>query len=163
MDDKDRLLLTLLEENGRTPIRDMAEMVDLPEEEVSDRIMRMEDSGVIRKYTTLIDWDRAGDGEVVALIELKVSPERDYGYDKVAERIARFKQVRSVRLVSGIYDIELLVVGKNIHDVARFVAEQIAPMDHIRETATVLIMKTYKENGHCLFEREEKERLPLSF
>jgi DNA-binding Lrp family transcriptional regulator len=163
MDEKDRLLLTLLEENSRTPIRDMAEMVDISEEETAERIRGMEESGIIRKYTTLIDWERAGDGEVVALIELKVTPERDYGYDKIAERIARFRQVRSVRLVSGVYDLELLVTGRTIHEVARFVAEQIAPMDHIRETATVLIMKTYKENGHCLFDREESERLPLSF
>jgi DNA-binding Lrp family transcriptional regulator len=163
MDDKDRLLLKILEENSRTPNRDMAEMADLSEEEVAARITKMEESGAIRKYTTLIDWDRAGDGEVIALVELKVTPERDYGYDKVAERIARFTQVRSVRLVSGVYDLEILVAGRNIHDVARFVAEQIAPMDHIRETATVLIMKTYKENGHCLFEPRETERLPLSF
>ncbi|KQC05058.1 MAG: AsnC family transcriptional regulator [Methanoculleus sp. SDB] len=163
MDEKDRMLLTLLDQNSRMPSREIAELVDLEEQDVNERIRLMEEAGIIRQYTTVIDWEKAGDGEVAAIIELKVSPERDFGYDKVAERIARFRQVRSVRLVSGIYDLELLVIGRTIHEVARFVAEQIAPMDHIRETATVLIMKTYKENGHIFYETEKGERLPLSF
>ncbi|NYT06017.1 MAG: Lrp/AsnC family transcriptional regulator [Methanomicrobiales archaeon] len=162
MDEKDRLLLTLLDQNSRLPASELAELTDLDEPDVKDRIRRMEEAGIIQQYTAVINWEKAGDGEVSAIIELKVSPERDFGYDKVAERIGRFKQVRSLRLVSGVYDLELLVTGKNIHEVARFVAEQIAPMDHIRETATVLIMKTYKENGHIFYEREEVERLPLS-
>jgi DNA-binding Lrp family transcriptional regulator len=163
MDEQDRLLLTLLEENSRLSARELAEMVDLEEDEVIERIERLETEKIIRKYTAVIDWERAGDGVVAAIVELKVSPERDYGYDKIAERIARFREVRSVRLISGIYDIELQISGKSIHDVTRFVAEQIAPMDHIRETATILIMKIYKENGYMFFERGEGERLPLSF
>ncbi|MBN1194005.1 MAG: Lrp/AsnC family transcriptional regulator [Methanomicrobiaceae archaeon] len=162
MDEKDRLLLTLLDQNSRLPSRELAELVDLDEQDVNERIRLMEGTGIIQQYTAVIDWEKAGDGEVAVILELKVSPERDFGYDKVAERIARFRQVRSVRLVSGIYDLELVVTGRNIHEVARFVSEQIAPMDHIRETATVLIMKTYKENGHIFYEKEEGERLPLS-
>jgi DNA-binding Lrp family transcriptional regulator len=163
MKEQDRLLLMLLEENSRLSTRELAEMVNLEEKDVSERIQRLEADRIIRKYTAVIDWEKAGDGGVSAIIDLKVSPERDFGYDKIAGRIARFKQVRSVRLISGVYDLELLVTGKTIHDVTLFVAEQIAPMDHIRETATILIMKTYKENGNIFFEREEAERLPLSF
>ncbi|MDT8357528.1 MAG: Lrp/AsnC family transcriptional regulator [Methanomicrobiaceae archaeon] len=163
MDERDKLLCTLLEENSRISTRDLSEMVDLLEDEVEKRIGELEKEGIIRKYITLIDWEKAGDGGVAAIIEVKVSPERDFGYDKIAERLARFKQVRSLHLISGVYDLQMLVTGKTIHEISRFVSEQIAPMDHIRETATTLIMKTYKENGHAFTEREGGERLPLSF
>ncbi|MDD1673786.1 MAG: Lrp/AsnC ligand binding domain-containing protein, partial [Methanomicrobiales archaeon] len=83
--------------------------------------------------------------------------------DRIAERIARFRQVRSLRLMSGVYDLQIHVTGKTMHEIARFVSEQIAPIDHIRETATYFIMKTYKENGNIFYEREEGERLPLTF
>jgi DNA-binding Lrp family transcriptional regulator len=163
MDEKDRLLLQLLEENSRTPMQDLAVMVELGESEVEERIRVLEKMRVIRKYTTFIDWEKAGKSEVAAVIELKVSPEKNYGYDQIAERIARFPQVRSLRLMTGAYDLELLVTGKTMAEIARFVSEQIAPMDRIRETATHIIMKSYKENGNLFFEREEAERLPYSF
>jgi DNA-binding Lrp family transcriptional regulator len=163
MDEKDRILLLVLEENARTPLEEVAAMAQLKESEVEERIRDLEEKKIIRKYTTVIDWERAGDGEVSAIIDLKVTPERDYGYDRIAERIARFRQVKSLRLMSGVYDLQLHVSAKNMHEVARFVSEQIAPTDHIRETATHIIMKTYKENGNLFYEREEGERLPLTF
>lgn len=163
MDDKDRLILQLLEENSLTPHRDLAEMLQLPESEISARKTALEQEGVIKKYAAMVDWDKAGDGIVCAIIDLKVSPERDYGYDRVAERIARFPQVRSLRLISGVYDLQVLVTGRNIHEITQFVSGQIAPIEHIRETATILIMKTYKENGQLFFTAGESERLPLSF
>ncbi len=163
MDEKDRILLQLLEENARTPAAEMAAMLQATEAEVEERIRNLVSSRVIRSFSTLIDWDRAGDGEVSAIIDLKVAPERDFGYDRIAERIARFRQVKSLRLVTGMYDLQLQVTGRNMHEVARFVSEQIAPMDNIRETATHLVMKTFKENGHLFFEREEGERLPITF
>jgi DNA-binding Lrp family transcriptional regulator len=162
MDEKDQVLLHLLEENSRIPLPDLASMADLSSAETEERIQNLESSHIIRKYSTVIDWERAGVSEVAAIIDLKVSPERDFGYDKIAERIARFRQVRSLRLVTGVYDLQLLVTGKTMHEVARFVAEEIAPMEQIRETATHIIMKTFKENGHIFAEREEKERLPIS-
>lgn len=162
VDEKDLLLLHLLEENSQITTQELAVMVGVEEEEAGGRIRRMEESRIIRKYTTIIDWERAGNGEVSAIIELKVNPERDFGYDRIAERIARFRQVRSVRLITGIYDIQLVVTGRSMGEIARFVSEQIAPMDRIRETATHIIMKSYKENGHIFFERGEPERLPYS-
>jgi DNA-binding Lrp family transcriptional regulator len=163
MDEKDRLLLHLLEENCRTAVSELAVMVELDERDVRERIRSLEEAGTIQKYSAVVDWERAGDGYVAAVIELKVSPERDFGYDRLAERIARFRQVRSLRLMTGAYDLQLLVIGKSMHEIARFVAEQIAPMDRIRETATHIIMKSYKENGNIVTEREEVERLPYSF
>lgn len=162
MDETDRILLQVLEDNARTPLRDVAAMTQLSESEVEERLHELENSRIIRRYTTVIDWERVGDGEVSAIIDLKVTPERDYGYDRIAERIARFRQVKSLRLMSGVYDLQLHVTAKNMHDVARFVSEQIAPIDHIRETATHIIMKTYKENGNLFYEREEGERLPMT-
>ena len=123
----------------------------------------MEEARIIRKYTAVVDWERAGNSRVSAIIDLKIAPERDFGYDKIAERIARFRQVKALFLVSGVYDLQLLVTGKDMNEVSRFVSEQIAPMDHIRETGTRIIMKIYKENGIPFFEREGGERLPLSF
>lgn len=163
MDDKDRILLQVLEDNARTPLDEIAAMAQLDKTEVDERIRDLEEKKIIRKYTTVIDWERSGDGEVSAIIDLKVTPERDYGYDRIAERIARFRQVKSLRLMSGVYDLQLHVSAKSMHEVARFVSEQIAPIDHIRETATHIIMKTYKENGNIFYEREEGERLPLTF
>lgn len=163
MDEKDHTLLQLLEENCRTPVSDLAVMAELSEQDARDRIGRLEEAGAIRRYAAVIDWERAGNGNVAAVIELKVSPERDFGYDRIAGRIARFPQVRSLRLMTGAYDLQLLVVGSSMREIARFVAEQIAPMDQIRETATYIIMKTYKENGTVFAEREEVERLPYSF
>jgi DNA-binding Lrp family transcriptional regulator len=163
MDEKDHLLLQVLEDNARIPLQEAAAMTRLSESEVEERMRMLEKNRIIRRYTAVIDWERAGNGEVSAIIDLKVTPERDYGYDRIAERIGRFRQVKSLRLMSGVYDLQLLVSAKNMHDIARFVSEQIAPIDHIRETATHIIMKTYKENGNLFYERGEGERLPLTF
>ena len=163
MDDKDLGLLRILEENSRLSAEEIATMTTLTPAEVQVRIRALEDEGVIRKYTTVINWEKAGNGEVSSIIELKVSPERDFGYDRIAERLSRFRQVKTLRLMTGTYDLQLLVTGKNMQEVSRFVSEHIAPMDRIRETATHIIMKSYKENGNVLFEEQEAERLPYSF
>jgi len=163
MDEKDREILHLLEENGRIPPGELAAGLAISEGEAGERIRALEESRIIRNYTTVIDWERAGNSRVSAIIDLKIAPERDFGYDKIAERIARFRQVKALYLVSGVYDLQLLITGKDMNEVSRFVSEQIAPMDHIRETATHIIMKIYKENGNPFFEREGGDRLPISF
>jgi len=162
MDEKDLLLLQLLEDNSRLSRDEMALMVELEPEEIKNRIAALEEKGIIRNYTAIIDWEKAVNGEVAAIIELKVNPERDYGYDRIAERISRFRQVKSLRLITGAYDFQLLVTGKNMHEIARFVSEYIAPMDRIQETATHIIMKTYKEYGHSFSDKESQERIPYS-
>jgi DNA-binding Lrp family transcriptional regulator len=163
MDDKDLELLRILEENSRLSAQEIGSMTTLPPAEVEARIRDLEEKQMIRKYTAVINWEKAGNGEVLAIIELKVSPERDYGYDRIAERLSRFRQVRTLRLITGTYDLQLLVAGKNMQEVSRFVSEHVAPMDRIRETATHIIMKSFKENGNVLFEVQEAERLPYSF
>jgi DNA-binding Lrp family transcriptional regulator len=163
MDEKDLEILRILEENGRLSPEEIATMTTLSVQDVEGRILALEDARVIRKYTAVINWEKAGNGEVSAIIELKVSPERDFGYDRIAERLSRFNQVKTVRLITGTYDVQLLVTGRNMQEVSRFVSEHVAPMDRIRETATHIIMKPYKENGNILFEQQETERLPYSF
>jgi DNA-binding Lrp family transcriptional regulator len=163
MQDKDLELLRILEDNSRLSAKEIATMINLNPDDVKARIHALEAEGIICKYSTVINWEKAGNGEVSSIIELKVSPERDYGYDRIAERLSRFRQVKTLRLMTGTYDLQLLVTGKNMQEVSRFVSEHVAPMDRIRETATHIIMKSYKENGNVLFEQKEAERLPYSF
>lgn len=163
MDATDTTLVQLLEENSRIPTVELAAMLTLPEAEVEERIRALQAEGVIRRFTTIVDRTRTDLSEVSAILELKVSPERDYGYDRLAERIARFDEVRSVRLITGTYDLHVLVTGRDMQAIARFVSEHIAPMERIRETATHIIMKSYKENGTLLVGRETGgERQPFS-
>jgi DNA-binding Lrp family transcriptional regulator len=164
MDDTDTTLIQLLEENSRIPTVELGAMLNLPPAEVEERIRALQATGVIRRFTAIVD--RAGtDHEgVAAILELKVSPERDHGYDRIAERIARFDEVRAVQLITGTYDLNVLVTGKDMQEVARFVSEHIAPMERIRETATHIIMKSYKENGTLLLSHDAGgERQPFSF
>jgi DNA-binding Lrp family transcriptional regulator len=163
MDEKDLLLLRLLEENSRLSPDDLGIMAELSPDDVASRVTALEERKIIKSYTTVIDWERAANEGVAAIIELKVNPERDFGYDRIAGRLANFREVRSLRLITGVYDLQLLVTGKTMQEVARFVSEYIAPMDRIRETATHIIMKTYKENGQNFFEKESGERIPYSF
>ncbi len=163
MDEKDLELLRILEENSRLSADEIAIMTNLSTAEVENRVHALEAAQVIKRYSTVINWEQAGNGEVSAIIELKVSPERDYGYDRIAERLSRFRQVKTLRLMTGTYDLQLVVTGKNMQEVSRFVSVHIAPMDRIRETATHIIMKSYKENGQTLFEQQESERLLYSF
>ncbi len=164
MDEIDRTLVRLLEENSRIPTDELAAMLTRPPAEVEDRIRALQASGVIRRFTAIVDRAQTDDAGVAAILELKVSPERDHGYDRIAERIARFDEVRSIRLITGTYDLHVLVAGKDMQEIARFVSEHIAPMERIRETATHIIMKSYKENGTLLVQRDAgSERQPFSF
>ncbi|HOJ96776.1 MAG TPA: Lrp/AsnC family transcriptional regulator [Methanospirillum sp.] len=163
MDEIDRSLLSLLEEDCMTPLHELAVMLGCSEQEVEKRKHQLERDGIIRRYSAVINWEQVDKGAVYAIIELKVAPERDYGYDRIAARISRFTNVRNLRLRTGTHDLQLLVKGKSMQEIARFVSEQIAPMERIRETATHIIMKTYKENGVLYVEREDGQRLPFSF
>jgi len=161
-DEKDLELLRILEENSRLSTEEIATMTSLAAAEVARRIGALEAGKVIKRYSTVVNWEKTGNGEVSAIIELKVSPERDFGYDRIAERLSRFRQVKSLRLITGTYDLQLIVSGKDMQEVSRFVSEHVAPMDRIRETATHIIMKSYKENGNTFFEQPGTERLPYS-
>ena len=158
-----REILLVLESDSRVRDDDLATMLNLSPSEVRSRICALEKAGILRKYTAVIDWKKAGEEGVLALVEVKVSPEREFGYDRIADRISRFSEVKSLRLVTGTYDFQLIVTGKTMQEIAEFVSGQIASLESIRETVTHIVMKTYKEHGCELQRSEGVDRLPYSF
>ncbi len=162
IEDKHSEILKILEENARLSDREIATLAGLKESEVKSIIEELETKGIIRKYKAIIDYEKAGIEAVQALIDIKVIPERSTGYDNIAERISKFPEVKSVRLVSGEYDLSVLVAGKTMREVAYFVAEKIAPLEQVRNTVTHFLLKTYKENGEVYGEEEEGRRLRVT-
>ena len=162
IEDKHSEILKILEENARLSDREIATLAGLKESEVKSIIEELETKGIIRKYKAIIDYEKAGIEAVQALIDIKVIPERSTGYDNIAERISKFPEVKSVRLVSGEYDLSVLVTGKTMREVAYFVAEKIAPLEQVRNTVTHFLLKTYKENGEVYGEEEEGRRLRVT-
>jgi DNA-binding Lrp family transcriptional regulator len=155
-------ILEILESNPRIAPKEIATMVGITEKEAASKIKELEKKGIIRKYKTVIDWEKAGEEYVYAIIELKVALRERTGYDTIAERIAKFPEVRSVRLISGDHDLSLTVRGKSMKDVAFFVAEKIATLEQVQGTVTHFVLRTYKEDGDVLFEKERSERLAIS-
>lgn len=155
-------ILEIIEENPKIEAREIATMLGMPEKDIVSKIREMEKKSIIRKYKTVIDWDKAGEEFVYAIIEIKVVLRSRTGYDAIAERIARFPEVRSVRLVSGGHDLSLTVRGRSMKEVAFFVAEKIAPLEQVMGTVTHFVLKTYKEDGDILYEKERAERLAVS-
>ena len=149
-------LLKLLDTNARLTNAQLAVMLDTTEEAVAAQIADWERSGVIRAYKALIDWDRTEREYVTAIIELKVTPKRDLGFEAVAETIMRFEEVESVYLMSGGYDLSVVVNGRTFKDVAMFVAKRLSPLDSVISTATHFVLRRYKEKG-VLFLGEEKD------
>jgi DNA-binding Lrp family transcriptional regulator len=150
--DTDRKVLRALEQDARRTPEQIAAMVGLTEAEVTATIARFERNGVIRGYRTVVNWDRVADDRVVAFIDVSVSPQRDVGFDQVAARIYRHPEVRSVHLVSGGHDLRIVVEGTTMRDVASFVSEKLAPIDHVTATNTHFLLKAYKENGQIFIE-----------
>ena len=155
-------ILEILETNPRITPGEIATMTGITEAEAASNIMEMEKKGIIRKYKTVIDWEKAGEEYVYAIIELKIALRSRTGYDAIAERIAKFPEVRSVRLISGDHDLSLTVRGRSMKDVAFFVAEKIATLEQVQGTVTHFVLRTYKEDGDVLFEKERSERLAVS-
>ena len=136
-------------------------MTGAPGAEVNKLIKQAEKDRIILKYKTVINWDRIEDEHVWALIEVKVTPEPDAGFDAVAERISRFPQVRSTFLASGTYDLLLVVVDKNEHEVAEFVSQKLAHIESVQGTVTHFVLKRYKEEGEVLDGAEGAKRQPV--
>ena len=155
-------LLTLLQTKARYSNTELAEALNLTAEEVNSRIAAWEKDGTILGYQAVIDDDKAGEMGVSAFIEVKVTPERGGGFDRLAMRVARFDQVVSCYLASGGYDLMVVVEGKNLREVASFVSQKLSTLDGVISTATHFRLKAYKEKGF-IFEVEELEgRLPVS-
>ena len=156
-------ILELLEADARYTPQELAAMLNLDPAVVEETIKEMEQEGLILGYRTLINWSKLGLEKVNALIEVKVTPQRDVGFDAVAERIARFPEVKAMWLMSGTYDLAVEVQGTTMQEVAFFVATRLAPIEGVVSTTTHFVLKSYKENG-ILFESkgETASRLVVS-
>ena len=152
----EEILNILDKEKGNVSRAKIAQMLGMEEKEVADKIEKMEKENVIVGYKTIVNWDKTDKDVVVALIELRITPQRGEGFDKVAERIYKYPQVKSLYLMSGAYDLAVTIEGKSMKEVALFVAQKLAPMDSIISTATHFVLKKYKEEG-IAFEDDEKD------
>ena len=155
-------ILEILSENAKATPSEIAALLGRSEEDVAREIKELEDAGIIRKYITLINWEKLDQSLVFAVLELKVALQRKTGYDSVAERIARFSEVDSVRLISGGHDLSITVRGKSMKDIAYFVAEKIAPLEGVQSTCTHFILKSYKEHGVILTDKPKPKRLVIT-
>ena len=151
-------ILKILEDDARASIKQMATMTDTTSAEVSKLIKQAEKDGTILKYKTVINWEKVGREQVWALIEVKVSPEKDVGFDAIARRIYLLPQARTVYLVSGTYDLLVVVAAKTEHEVAEFVSEHLATIEGVHGTVTHFVLKRYKEDGEFLEGEEEVKR-----
>ena len=138
-------LLNLLNKNARASTADLATMLGMSEEEVVAQIEEMEKEGLIRGYKAVIDWDQLDNAYVSAIIELKVTPKAGFGFEDVAAKVMKYPEVESVYLMSGVYDLNVVVKGKSLQDVANFVAKELSAMDSVTSTATHFVMRRYKE------------------
>lgn len=154
-------ILKILENDARTTTKQISAMTGTPGTEVAKLINQAEKDRTILKYKTIVNWEKVGEEQVEALIEVKVTPQRDVGFDSIAERIYRFPQARSVYLLSGTYDLAVLLIGKTMHEVADFVSQKLAPMEGVQGAVTHFLLKRYKEDGEILGGKEKVKRQPV--
>lgn len=151
-------ILKMLEDDATLTPEQIALMCEKEEGEIRDIIKQYEHDGVILAYKTIIDWDKTDREYVSALIELKVTPQRDRGFDKVAEKIYHYPEVQSVYLMSGAFDLAVFIEGKTMREVAYFVAQKLAPLEYIQATSTHFILRKYKDKGVVYGNVEVDER-----
>lgn len=155
-------LLKLLQANALESRSNLAKLLNLSEAEVTQRIAGYEKAGVIRGYQAVLNEDKLDLDTVTAVIEVKVTPQREGGFNHIAERISKFPEVRSAYLMSGAYDLLLFVEGRNLREVAAFVSERLSPLDGVVSTSTHFMLKTYKRLGVLMHQDSSDERLSIS-
>lgn len=157
-----RELLELLERDARRPVSEIAPMLGKSEYEVEQDIKRLEKDKVILSYNTLINWEKFGDNMVTAIIEVNLMPQREVGFDAIAERIYRFDEVRTVYLMSGSFDLMVIIEGKSLKDVANFVSTRLSTIEGVTQTRSHFILKPYKKDGVIINDEERDRRLVVS-
>lgn len=155
-------LLNILQANALESRENIARMLELPVAEVTQRISEYEKAGVIRGYQAILNEDKLALDKVTAVIEVKVTPQREGGFDLIAQRVSRFPEVRSAYLMSGAYDLLLFVEGKTLREVAAFVSERLSPLEGVLSTSTHFMLKTYKRFGIMMQQETSDERLTVS-
>ena len=161
MDMKEQILRTI-DRNSKISTEELAIMLGVDEDEVRAAVAEMECDKVICGYPTLINWDKVSNEKITALIEVKVTPQRGQGFDKIAERIYKFSEVETVYLMSGGFDLTVIIKGKSMREVASFVSEKLAPMEAALSTGTHFVLKKYKEHGITMEPDEQDERMIVS-
>ena len=156
-------ILDTISKNSRYSLEDLAAMLGTDVDTVASEIEEMEENKVICGYPTLINWDKTDCEKVTALIEVKVTPQRDMGFDKVAERIYKFEEVEAVYLMSGGFDLTVMIQGKSMKEVARFVSAKLSTLQYVNSTATYFVLKKYKEHGLIMDdEHHSSERMLIT-
>ena len=155
-------ILAIIEKNSRIDLKDLAALLGESEAAVANEIADMEKENIICGYHTMINWDNTGNEKVIALIEVKVTPQRGMGFDKIAERIYQYSEVNSVYLMSGAFDFTVIIEGKTMREVAQFVSEKLSPMDSVLSTATHFVLKKYKDHGTVMYEKPGDERMMIT-
>ena len=155
-------LLNILKTNARTSVEDIAKMIRTTPADAAARIAAYEKAGTIRGYRALVNDDHLPDDTVTAVIEVKVQPEREGGFDRIARRISGFPEVVNVHLMSGKFDLLLFVTGRNLREVASFVSERLATLDGVLSTGTHFMLKTYKQDGVLMDGERTDDRLQVS-
>ena len=151
-------ILKILAKNARCTVEDIALMTGMEESAVENEMRELENAGLIRGYKAVIDWEKLDNAYVSALIELKVVPQDKYGFEKIAETVMKYSEVESVYLMSGTYDLCVIVKGKTFQEVAMFVAKELATMDCVTGTSTHFVLRRYKELDVELIETEKDDR-----
>lgn len=161
MDKLEKDILALVAEDSRLPAKQIAAMLAVDEKTVAEKLASLEESGVIVKYTAIINGDSLEEEAVEALIEVKVTPQRGHGFDKIANEIAAHEEVQNLYLMSGAYDLAVIVRGKSLRSVSRFVSEKISTYDTVISTATHFILKKYKVEGAVMYKNGVPDRLSV--
>ncbi len=151
-------ILTIIEKNSRIDLKELAILLGVEELDVVNEMQAMEEEGVICGYHTLIDWEKTSIEKVTALIEVRVTPQRGQGFDSIAERIYKYPEVRATYLISGGYDLLVILDGKSLNEVARFVTDKLSTLDYVLSTATHFVLKKYKDHGTIMTKKYEDTR-----
>jgi len=151
-------LLKLIEKNSRIDLKELAVLLGVEEAQVVNELAALEAEGIICGYHTLINWEKTSDEKVTALIEVRVTPQRGQGFDRIAERIYNYPEVRSVYLISGGYDLMVILEEKTLREVSAFVSDKLSTLEAVLSTATHFILKKYKDYGTVLSYKKQDER-----
>ncbi len=155
-------ILKLIERNSRIDMKELAEKAGVDEAAVVNELAAMESEGIICGYHTIIDWDKVENDEVTALIEVRVTPQKERGFDRLAKMIYQFPEVDSCSLISGSFDFLVILNRSSLREAATFVNEQLAVMDGVISTATHFVLKKYKDHGTIVHDRDREERMPVT-
>ncbi|UAL46718.1 Lrp/AsnC family transcriptional regulator [Sutcliffiella horikoshii] len=161
--EKELDLLQIIEENGRMNIDVLSKMMELTEAETENMLQKLEEQRIVVEYGAVIDWRKVDNFEgVTAMIDVKVTPKREVGFDEIAKNIYRFPEVKSVYLMSGAYDLSVVIEGKSLSQVANFVSEKLSTLDSVISTTTHFILKKYKHDGTIFDQGEDDRRIVVS-